>query len=119
MGVRPAQARKMDVFSLGMLFLWLIFERYFSKAEPLPKGAEWASSSFEYEGKNRLRDILEDLKKQDHLVQLSHQLLIAENDLDLDKKQRLKHFFTVSLASDSNSREADIEQSLKYLDYNW
>lgn len=82
----------MEVFSLGMLFLWLIFERYFSETELLPKEAQWANPSFEHEHKNRLWDVLEKLKNEDNLVLLAHQLLTAENGLDPEKNKNWRTF---------------------------
>ncbi len=34
---------RMDVFSLGLLFLWFTSERQFSGIEPFPEGMDWAN----------------------------------------------------------------------------
>jgi serine/threonine protein kinase len=116
--IKPLQAFKMDVFSLGMLFLWLVFERYFCGSEPLPTDMQWAASSFEYQGEHRLRDILEDLKNKDCLALFARQLLAMESGLDVQQIKELNNFFSESLAFDPALREVDIEDSLKRLGLN-
>jgi serine/threonine protein kinase len=118
LGVTPAQARKMDIFSLGILFFWLIFERYLSNVEPFPEEAQWASLSFEHSHVNRLQDLLEDFKRKDKLVLLAHQLLSADEDVHHETKQELMHLFNASLATNPDLRGADIEDLLKQLEPN-
>ena len=113
--MRPEQARKMDVFSLGMLFLWFIFEKYFCGVKPLPKEVNWAAEYFNYEGHNRLQKVLERLKQKEHLVKLAHHFLRAEGGIDAEQRRGLEHFFSTSLPNKLESRQKDVEQSLKLL----
>jgi len=109
--LKPAQARKMDVFSFGMLCLWILFERCLSGIVPLPSEAHWAESYFQGKEKRDLsKRILEDLKQGDRLVMLAKQLVMAENELSNDTKQVLQQFFSMSLAFDPNQRETDLKQ---------
>jgi hypothetical protein len=109
--LKPAQARKMDVFSFGMLCLWILFEKCLSGIVPLPSEAHWAESYFQGKEKRDLsKRILEDLKQGDRLVMLAKQLVMAENELSNDTKQVLQQFFRMSLACDPNQRETDLKQ---------
>jgi serine/threonine protein kinase len=133
--LKPAQARKMDVFSFGMLCLWILFERCLSGIVPLPSEAHWAESYFQGKEKRDLsKRILEDLKQGDRLVMLAKQLVMAENELSNDTKQGdrlvmlakqlvmaenelsndtkqvLQQFFSMSLACNPNQRETDLKQ---------
>jgi serine/threonine protein kinase len=109
--LKPAQARKMDVFSFGMLCLWILFERCLSGIVPLPSEAHWAESYFQGKEKRDLsKRILEDLKQGDRLVMLAKQLVMAENELSNDTKQVLQQFFSMSLACNPNQRETDLKQ---------
>jgi serine/threonine protein kinase len=109
---KPMHARKMDVFSFGMLCLWVLFEEYLSGFTPLPKDAHWAEEYLiRKQERNLSQRVLDNLKQKDKLVLLVGQLVTAERDLDSDMKQALKRFFSASLTCDPNQREADLKQS--------
>jgi hypothetical protein len=112
----PAQARKMDVFSFGMLCLWVMFEQYLSGVTPLPKEAHWAKKYFHGKGERDLSiEILKDLKQEDKLVMFTGHLLMAEKDLDDDKKHALERLLSASLIRDPNRRVAELKQPLSRL----
>jgi hypothetical protein len=112
----PVQARKMDVFSFGMLCLWVLFEKYFSGTTPFPQKAHWVERYYRDKRQRHLsKGILEDLKQGDELAMLALQLVMAEKDLDKDKKQALERFFSVSLACNPNERDSSLEQSFSRL----
>ncbi|KAH8589486.1 kinase-like domain-containing protein [Bisporella sp. PMI_857] len=112
----PAQTQKMDVFSFAMLCLWVVFEQYLSGIVPFPQEAHWAEKYFQgKEGRHLSKRILEDLKQRDELVILSRQLIMAERDLDDDRKQALERFFCASLTCNPNERETNFSQSLSRL----
>ena len=101
----------MDVFSYGMLCLWVMFEKYLSGIIPLPQEAYWAERYFQGKEERHLsKRILEDLKQEDKLVVLAQQLVMVEKDLDDDKKQTLEQFFSVSLTCNPDIREASLMQ---------
>lgn len=103
--VTPAQARKMDVFSVGMLCMWVMFEKYLSGITPLPKEAYWAKQYFQCgEGEHLNQKILRDLKQDGGLVMLAQQLMTAEKDLDDERKKALCEFVSVSLAYSPDER---------------
>lgn len=101
----------MDVFSFGMLCLWILFEKCLSGIAPLPQEAHWAKPYFQGKEKRHLsKSILEDLKQRDRLVMLAQQLVMAEKDLSNDTKQALQQFFSTSLTYDPNQREFNLRQ---------
>ena len=101
----------MDLFSFGMLCLWVMFEKYLSATVPLPQEALWAEQYFQNKGEKHLSTrVLEGLKHDDKLVLLARQLVTAERDLE-GMKQALQQFFRVSLVCESNLREADLKRS--------
>ena len=112
-GIKPAQARKMDVFSLGMLFLWFMFERYFCGDKALPEEIDWAAEYFNSEGHTPLEIIMERLKQDGYLVRLAHHFLMAEDDINAEQREGLKQFFSNSLAIASKSRQGSIRELLK------
>jgi serine/threonine protein kinase len=112
----PAQARKMDVFSFGMLCLWVMFEKYLSRTVPLPKELLWVEQYFQIgEEKCLSKSVLDSLKHEDKLVLLAQQLVLAEQGLDDNKKQALQQFFDVSLVCEPHMRGEDLKQSFGYL----
>jgi hypothetical protein len=106
----------MDVYSFGILCVWVLFEQYFTGSAPLPEEARWAQQSFMHMGIIRQTgSILEELKEEDELLRLAQQLLGAEETLDRDKKSSLNSFLASALLSDPNSRHASLQQSLELL----
>ena len=105
----------MDVFSVGMLFLWFIFEKYFCGNKTLPEEVNWATAYFNYEGQNRIQVDIEGLKQKQNLVPLAHHLLRAEDGIDEEQRRGLGRFFSTCLTIDPESRQSDIEEALKLL----
>lgn len=106
---KPAQARKTDIFSLGMLCLWVLFEKYLSGMTPLPQESQWAKEySQEKEHENLSMRTLQALKQDDKLALLGQQLVQAETDLDKDKRHALAHFLSTSLACNPDKRNANL-----------
>ena len=99
--------------------MWVVFEKYLSGIVPLPQEAHWAKQYFQDGGERHLSQrILKDLKQEGELVMLAQQLVIAEKDLDDEKKQALQEFFSVSLARHPDER-ANLEQSFSLLIPDW
>jgi serine/threonine protein kinase len=113
---KPAQARKMDVFSFGMLCLWVLFEKYLSWITSLPQDVHWAERYFQGKERRHLsKNILEDLKQGDQLAMLAQHLVLAERDISSDKRQALERFFRTSLACNPDERDASLEKSFSQL----
>lgn len=107
-----AQAVKADVFSFGMLCLWVMFEEYLSGVLSLPGVLQLAINTPQiYEDKYRSVEVLDNIKKRRSLVQLASELVMAEASLDMERKHALQQFFTGCLADDPQSRDIDIQRS--------
>lgn len=110
----PDQARKTDVFSLGMLWLWLLFQDHFyegcegGEAEPLPMIAEWTKPCLAKKSDSDLLNFLDNLKREENLIPFSRHLLIMDKNLGKDYKLMLERFFCASLACDASSRALEI-----------
>lgn len=113
---KPAQARKMEVFSYGMLCLWVMFEEYLSAKAILPQEALWAEQYFQNKGERvDCLNVLQELKNEDKLALLARQLVTTEQDLDDSKKQALQEFFSASLRCRPDERAADLKQAFSFL----
>lgn len=114
--VRPSQAKNMDVFSLGMLCLWVLFEKYFCGKTPLPQAASWANELFaQTSNLHSIEFILDTLKHQDKLVLLAQQFLDAENTVKTGKMVSLSQFLISALSCDPDRREAKLQQLVDVL----
>ena len=106
----------MEVFSVGMLCFWVMFEEYFSAKAILPHEALWVEQYLQNKGeKDRSREVLEELKNEDKLALLARQLVMTEQDLDDSKKQELQRFFSASLRCRPDERAADLKQVFRFL----
>jgi serine/threonine protein kinase len=108
---KPAQARKMDVFSFGILCLWFLFEKYLSGITPLPREAHWAERYFQGKVITHLsKKVIGELKQEDKLLMLAKQLILAERDLDAKNQQALAQFFDVSITCNPDLRKVDLRE---------
>jgi serine/threonine protein kinase len=112
-GILPAQALRMDIFSLALLFLWFIFERQFSGIQPFPDEADWAKRIPLDDSDETLCIFIEKAKKDKTLIQLASQLVSNDQCLSFDEKSGLCEFFEMSLESDLDLRAATLERSLR------
>jgi len=96
-GIKLSEAMKMDVYSFGMLCLWLLFK----ENEGYPKGSEATT--------------LGELKSTDKLRDLAHDLVLKTEDLDDQKRRRLDKFFELSLAHEPKARTSDFKGLLQLL----
>lgn len=109
----------MDVFSFGMLCLWVMFEQHLSGIAPLPQDMRWAGQYFlGKEDKHLSKRVLEGLKLEDKLGLFAQQLVMAEKDLDSDKRDALVHLFSTSLTSEPDRRARSLEHLLCYFTSN-
>ena len=117
---QPAQARKMDIFSFGMLCVWVLFEKYLSRITSLPQEARWAKQYFDdKEERNPSLRVLDDLKQADELAMIAKQLVLAEGDIGNDERQALEQFFGTSLVCNSNKRVANLRVLCSRLRPEW
>lgn len=109
----PSDARKTDVFSFGMLCLWLLFESEFCgmthTAPATPKSKETLPNIrrlFETEG--RKIDFIQELKADDKLLKIASQLITSSAEASASQKIALERFFSLTLASDPLKRASDL-----------
>jgi hypothetical protein len=108
-----SQALKADLFSFGMLCLWLLFEIRFPRTTP-----QLQSLEVEDCGSPRpLEDIFPKVKSE--LRTFSQQLLASEIALEHDKNTALSEFFNLSLSQDPEEREMSLSRFLGKLDPQW
>lgn len=98
----------MDIFSLGMLCLWVMFEKFLSGSKPLPKNtAAWADKYFpDLTQAEVARYVLDGLKQDDRLLLLATQLVRAETALSERLQLEWMQFFRQTLPRDPDSRES-------------
>jgi hypothetical protein len=95
-----------DIFSFGMLCLWLLFETYFSRIMLPPQGLDLAADAFSSSTESA-KDILSKIKAE--LQTCARQLLAAETAMDNDTRMALEEFFDSSLSKDPKKREMSLQ----------
>jgi hypothetical protein len=85
---------KMDIFSFGLLCLWILFQ----DMQDFPTTEE-----------------IEDAKAKDGLLNLSDQLVANATRLNSTQKTALSHFFRLALAGNPQARANDFCQLLRLL----
>ncbi|KAK7943800.1 TPR-like protein [Apiospora aurea] len=93
---KPIDARKADVFSFGMLCLWVLFEQNLSSENSI-----WSQ-------------LHPQLETRDAMARLA--TLKADNKLFL--REQLRRFFELSLGIDPNTRPSNLQHLLTCLDPN-
>lgn len=102
----PPEAKKMDLFSFGMLCLWILFEEDLSAPMPsFRKAAFWGGHEISCSLPGQSREILRISKVERHLPLLAQWLLEAEKSLNDDEKAALKEFFSSVLDGDQDRRD--------------
>lgn len=88
------QAKFTDIYSFGLLCLWLLF----------PKSRDDFS---------RIRDQRSDLKYKVQLLDTVTSLIESTAELDISTKTGLKVFFASTLANDPNERSLDLKEIMR------
>ena len=100
-----SRARKMDIYSFGVVCLWLLFEGI-----PLNStaalGADITSS---------FKDVLVSRANGDGFLEFSLEVVGQDGRFSNDAKARLDHFFASTLAKDPNKRSSNLGQLLHLL----
>jgi hypothetical protein len=102
-----------DIFSFGILCLWLLFETHFSGARPVSQGlgllAIEAPGLAEYN--------LSRMKKSVRIY--AQQLLTAETTPNDNQRTAPRDFSDASLSAGPYERDESIQEFLKALDSGW
>ncbi|KAI1074719.1 kinase-like domain-containing protein [Whalleya microplaca] len=104
------QARKTDIFSLGMLFLWFLFRDFLSGETALPSTSDWAQEFIVASDNAQLVEFasLDNLKYAGKLSVLSRQLIEADESFEGYKKSELGELLRLSLQNDPETRDTNI-----------
>lgn len=105
----PADAKRIDVFSFGMLCLWTLFQGYLSGSTPLPPEMSWANDYLDH-GDSDVFDLgdkyaLEKLKDDEKLIPFAAELLASDMIiLENEERNALGQFFAGALAQAAQER---------------
>jgi len=106
----PQAAKKMDVYSFGILCLWLLFGAEPSPNMPLPSGFTQEEGFFiSFEKPEQERNLLETWKRDssDQLSEWASWLVKEHGYFDSSVKNSLAKFFESTLASNPTKRSID------------
>lgn len=112
-GFTAPAARKLDVYSFGLLCLWLLF---FDKPSPGNSvannkcGSQWPLDDHE---------LLDRMKHEDTLRDFACSQVESTLSLSANEKADLVHFFLLVIVSDSKKRATNFEGLIILLGYRW
>ena len=101
----PEEAKKTDLFSAGLLFLWLLFEENIAEIEYPESNREPSWSDRQRRREHTLETLLK-YKNDNALPALARQLLQAERKLQNNERSNLEDFFNSVLSNNPNERDA-------------
>lgn len=107
-GFKPDQAMNMDMFSFGVLTLWIMYKPYLSGANSLPPNMAWASKYVVHHAECGDLETIDNLKNNEKLAKFSQGLVEVDLGLEDAAKLQLEGFFGVMLLCDPVAREAEL-----------
>jgi serine/threonine protein kinase len=111
----PGQAWSMDIFSFGMLCLWVICEKYLSAMVSLPEEGTWAKDYQHYlldGNKCAILQFLGHLKRDNKLIPFAQHVIAADDDLTAEEAKTIWRFLNSSLIDDPHLRGNNLEEFL-------
>jgi serine/threonine protein kinase len=99
-----SEAKLSDVFSLGMVCLWLLFQN-----EDLSKSARGVQGEYDW---------LRALKKDGKMKSFACDRIHGDRGLDISRKPAIKEFFELTLSDEPSRRTGDLHYLLRLLDQN-
>lgn len=115
---KVADAKKTDVYSFGILCLWILFRDRLSEiSEEIITESTRTLEVVSFEGHFPLHraSLIERLKNDDKIVGLAQKLIQTTSGFDSGRKSSLEEFFHLSVARDSKYRTLDIGQLVDLL----
>lgn len=112
-GFTVPAAKKLDVYSFGLLCLWLLFFDKPSLANTVAhnkRGSQWPLDDFE---------LLDRMKNEDTLRDFACSQVESTQNLSGIQKADLIHFFLSAMVYDSKKRATRFEDLIKLLGYSW
>jgi serine/threonine protein kinase len=112
----PQDAKAMDVYSFGMLCLWLLFGAESSETMTYPSGAANDAASFSFEARDWFQkgDLLLSWKR-DRLLEWTIQQVTEDKHFTAEMVDKVTQFFRSSLCFDSQTRVLDWHYLLRLL----
>ena len=122
-GFRISDAQTLDIYSFGMVCLWILFHDRLCQ-DPLPqletlRGRNGSMSFTNRVEKASSPNLLEELKREDDLRFLANELVNTTCGLTVQRQSDLALFFNSSLTSDPKRRILAVKQLASLLDKNW
>ena len=115
-GFSPTEAKRMDVYSFGLLCLWLLFGAS-GQLLPAPSMTQKEGQSISFDGKQGYTTLLEHLKSDEKTkVQSLAKWLVNEKvPFTFDTKTNLNEFFGSTLAYRQGDRKLELDKLLRLL----
>lgn len=112
-GFQFDDARKQDIFSLGMSCFWILFHDVLWEAAGNTN--EFIGTSTHATQDPWSHDLLETLKQDQKLVNLARRLVDQESRLSGQRKANLSRFLELTLAHSPQERELDMAELVELL----
>jgi hypothetical protein len=113
-------AKKLDVFSFGMLCIWILFKEAIldrgiivEKAIRMPQKLADQNLSLR---EGSVECILQDLKVNKKILDAVREIITDTIPEDIRAKHRLQDFFIATLREEQSLRESNFENLISYLD---
>lgn len=110
---RPHEARRMDVYSYGLLCLWLIIGATYALSLPLPPYIHWAQGEFiSFEEPRSRMNLLERWKRDNDNTFLEWATWLANGFQTTEEGlgEKLTEFFELTLAHEPSKRCTDFNR---------
>jgi len=101
------EAKKTDVYSFGMLCLWILFSKYLSDIPP--HSGEYGTESVSFDAVTGPLSLLERLKGANKVEHIADQLMQLVPELNAECKIRLKDFFSLTVPFDPEKQTSYLE----------
>ena len=114
---KAQEAKKTDVYSFGMLCLWVLFGNRLSNFQQTTADGVTGYISFDIPSFRGRPTLLECLKDEDRLEGIANRLLGLMPDLDVDSEYtiRLKEIFSLTLPHNPRKRTCNLQTVISLL----
>jgi len=109
------EAKKTDVYSFGMLCLWVLFGNRLAEIPQTTAEGVTELISFDAPLRHGRPTLLERLKDEDKVEYIANQLMESMPDLNPEYRIRLKELFSVTLPLNPEKRTSDLGKSVGFL----
>lgn len=110
-----SDARKMDIFSFGLVCCWILFEKYLARVATLPASLQWAEDLLAPKSSlDCSKESISELKRLKKILAFAEQLLITDDDLEAEPKAAMLKFLRASLVYEQDLRSHDLHACFHY-----